>query len=79
MYGGQQESGSVGTASRGRDGQITFREWHAVGAEEYAYVAPDPLNSNIVYGSKGSKYDKRTGLVTVLVAVEQTRKSLQQS
>ena len=30
--------------------QITFREWHPVGAEEYAYVAPDPLNPNIIYG-----------------------------
>jgi len=28
VYGGQQESGSVGIASRGNDGQISFREWH---------------------------------------------------
>src|SRR5215469_7467214 len=45
VYGGQQESGSVGTSSRGNDGAITFREWHPVGGEEYAYIAPDPLNS----------------------------------
>jgi len=50
VYGGQQESGSAGIASRGNDGQITFREWHPVGAAEYAYIAPDPLNPNIVYG-----------------------------
>ena len=43
VYGGQQESGSVGTASRGDDGEITFRDWHPVGVEEYGYVAPDPL------------------------------------
>ncbi len=61
VYGGQQESGSVGIASRGNDGQITFREWHPVGAEEYAYIAPDPLDFNIVYGGKVSKYDVRTG------------------
>lgn len=61
VYGGQQESGSVGIASRGNDGQITFREWHPVGAEEYGYVAADPLNSNIIYGGKISKFDKRTG------------------
>ncbi len=30
-------------ASRGDDGQITFRDWHPVGVEEYGYVAPDPL------------------------------------
>lgn len=73
VYGGQQESGSAGVASRGVDGQITFREWHPVGAEEYAYVAPDPKDPNIIYGSKGSRYDKRTGEV-VDVRPEQTRK-----
>jgi photosystem II stability/assembly factor-like uncharacterized protein len=63
VYGGQQESGSVCITSRGNDGQITFREWHPVGVEEYGYVAPDPLDHNIVYGGKISKYDKRTGVV----------------
>ncbi len=61
VYGGQQESGSVGIASRGNDGGITFREWHPVGAQEYGYVAADPLNPNIIYGGKISRYDKRTG------------------
>jgi photosystem II stability/assembly factor-like uncharacterized protein len=61
VYGGQQESGSVGIASRGNDGQITFREWHPVGVEEYGYAAPDPLDPNIIYGGKISKFDKRTG------------------
>ncbi|HEY2017418.1 MAG TPA: glycoside hydrolase, partial [Bryobacteraceae bacterium] len=50
VYGGQQESGSAGVASRGNDGQITVRDWHPVGAAEYAYVAPDPLHPNIIYG-----------------------------
>ncbi len=61
VYGGQQESGSVGIASRGNDGEITYREWHPVGVEEYGYVAPDPLDPNIIYGGKISRYDKRTG------------------
>ena len=61
VYSGQQESGSVGIASRGNDGQITFREWHPVGAEEYGYVVADPLDNNIIYGGKLSRYDKRTG------------------
>ncbi|HRI60189.1 MAG TPA: glycoside hydrolase, partial [Saprospiraceae bacterium] len=61
VYGGQQESGSVGISSRGNDGQITFREWHPVGAEEYGYVAADPLDPNIIYGGKITKYDKQTG------------------
>ena len=61
VYSGQQESGSVCIASRGNDGQITYREWHPVAAEEYGYVVADPLNPNIVYGGKISRYDKRNG------------------
>jgi photosystem II stability/assembly factor-like uncharacterized protein len=63
VYGGQQESGSVSIASRGNDGQITFREWHPVGVEEYGYVAADPLDNNVIYGGKITKFDKRTGQV----------------
>lgn len=63
VYGGQQESGSVGISSRGNDGQISFREWHPVGVEEYGYVAPDPLDPNIIYGGKVTRFDKRTGQV----------------
>src|ERR1043165_2265087 len=61
VYSGQQESGSVGIASRSNDGQITFHDWHPVGAEEYGYVAADPFDPNIIYGGKISRYDKRTG------------------
>jgi photosystem II stability/assembly factor-like uncharacterized protein len=63
VCGGQQESGSACVQSRGDDGRITFREWHPVGVEEYGYVAPDPLNPDIVYGGKVSRYDRRTGEV----------------
>lgn len=63
VYGGQQESGSAGVASRGNDGQITFREWHPVGAEEYGYVAPDPLDRDTVYGGKLQKWNRITGQV----------------
>jgi photosystem II stability/assembly factor-like uncharacterized protein len=63
VYGGQQESGSVGIASRGNDGVITFREWHPVAADEYAYIAPDPLNPNFIYGGKVTRYDKTTDQV----------------
>ncbi|HUS19010.1 MAG TPA: hypothetical protein VMZ25_05135 [Terriglobales bacterium] len=61
VYGGQQESGSAGVASRGDFGAITERDWHPVGTEEYGYVAPDPLNPNFIYGGKGSRFDRRTG------------------
>ena len=63
VCGGQQESGSACVSSRGDDGQVTFREWHPVGVEEYGYVAADPLDPDIVYGGKVSRYDRRTGQV----------------
>jgi photosystem II stability/assembly factor-like uncharacterized protein len=63
VYGGQQESGSAAVCSRGNDGQITFRDWHPVGVEEYGYVAPDPRNPDIIYGGKVSRFDRTTGQV----------------
>ena len=61
VYGAQQESGSVGTASRSDFGQITFRDWTTLGVEEYGYVAPDPLHPNLIYGGKGTVFDRNTG------------------
>ena len=61
VYGGQQESGSIGTASRSDFGEITFRDWTTVGVEEYGYVAPDPLHPNLIYGGKATVFDRNTG------------------
>ena len=63
---GQQESGSVCISSRGNDGEVTFRDWHPVGVIEYGYVAPDPLDPDVIYGagrSEVSKYHWSTGQV----------------
>ncbi len=60
VYGGQQESGSAGVASRGDDGAITSRDWHPVAAEEYGYVAPDPKDPDVVYGGKLTRYRHST-------------------
>ncbi len=63
---GQQESGSVCISSRGNDGEITFREWHPVGVIEYGYVAPDPLDPDVIYGggrNEVSKFHWSTGQV----------------
>src|SRR2546428_2359284 len=46
--------------SRGDYGAVTFREWNQVGFEEYGYVAPDPLDANIIYGGKISRFDQRS-------------------
>ncbi|MDQ6635463.1 MAG: hypothetical protein M3Z10_12005, partial [Gemmatimonadota bacterium] len=61
LCGGQQESGSACVASRGDDGQINFRDWHPAGVEEYGYAAPDPLDPDIVYGGKVTRWERRTG------------------
>ncbi|HWQ34280.1 MAG TPA: glycoside hydrolase [Blastocatellia bacterium] len=61
VYSGQQESGSAAVASRGDYGAITWRDWRTVGVEEYGYVAPDPLNPDIIYGGKITRFDWKTG------------------
>jgi len=69
VCGGQQESGSVCTSSRSNDGVITFRDWHPVGVIEYGYVAPDPLDHDIVYGAgrgQVSKFHWSTGQVEMI-------------
>jgi photosystem II stability/assembly factor-like uncharacterized protein len=63
VCGGQQDSGSACVDSRSNDGSITFHDWHPVGIEEYGYAAPDPLDPDIVYGGKVTRYDRRTGQI----------------
>jgi len=60
VCGGQQESGSACVPSRGDEGQITFRDWTPVGVEEYGYVTPDPLDPDIYYGGRITRFDRRT-------------------
>jgi photosystem II stability/assembly factor-like uncharacterized protein len=60
VCGGQQESGSACVVSRGRTGAIGAWDWETVGVEEYGYVAPDPLDPNIIYGGKLTRFDRRT-------------------
>lgn len=62
---GQQESGSACVSSRGNYGAISIRDWLPVGVDEYGYVAPDPLNPDIVYGGRNvTRFDRRTGQVS---------------
>jgi photosystem II stability/assembly factor-like uncharacterized protein len=61
LYSGQQESGSVGIKSRGDQGEITFRDWRPVAAEEYGYAVADPLDPDIIIGGKLTRFDRRTG------------------
>ncbi|MBV8499440.1 MAG: glycoside hydrolase [Candidatus Eremiobacteraeota bacterium] len=63
VCGGQQESGSACVASRGNWGEVTERDWHTAGAQEYGYVVPDPLHRGILFGGKVEKFDEVTGQV----------------
>jgi photosystem II stability/assembly factor-like uncharacterized protein len=67
IYSGQQDSGTVGIASRSDYGALSFRDWHPVGGDERDYDVPDPQDANIVYGSglggRLSRWDARTGEV----------------
>ena len=49
VYGSQQDSGVVGTRSRGDLGQITPFDWFPVPGWEAGFVAPDPTDPNILY------------------------------
>jgi photosystem II stability/assembly factor-like uncharacterized protein len=67
IYSGQQDSGTIGTASRSDYGAITFRDWHPVGGDERDYMLPDPDHPDFVIGSgmggRVSRYDGSTGQV----------------
>jgi photosystem II stability/assembly factor-like uncharacterized protein len=49
VYGTQQDSGVVGTRSRGDLGEITPFDWFPVPGWEAGYVTPDPSDPNILY------------------------------
>lgn len=49
VYGTQQDSGSVGTLSRGDYGDISFLDWDPVAAYEFGYIVPDPKNPELVF------------------------------
>jgi photosystem II stability/assembly factor-like uncharacterized protein len=65
VYSGQQDMGTIATASRGDAGGLTFREWHPVGADERGWNVPDPSDPEIVYGTglggNVIRFDGRTG------------------
>ena len=63
VYGSQQDSGTAGVPSRTDHGHIDGRDWFSIGGSESGYIAPDPLDPNIIYssGTYGtvSRFDRR--------------------
>src|SRR5216683_1447538 len=71
-YAAQQDSGTIVVPNRSDYGEITYRDWFSAGGFESGYIAPDPLNPNLVYsiGWFGTvmRLDRTTGqLATVFV------------
>jgi photosystem II stability/assembly factor-like uncharacterized protein len=60
LCGGQQESGAACVLSRGPEGAVTVRDWQPAAVEEYGYAVPDPLDPDIVYGGRITRWDRRT-------------------
>ncbi|HXT27160.1 MAG TPA: hypothetical protein VN749_20260 [Candidatus Eisenbacteria bacterium] len=48
-YAAQQDSGTIVVPNRSDYGQISYRDWFSSGGFESGYIAPDPLNKNLVY------------------------------
>ena len=64
VYATQQDSGSVAVPSRSDFGEISWRDWYSPGGFEWGFIAPDPIDPNIVY-TEGwyntiVRFDKRT-------------------
>ena len=49
IYGSQQDACAVAVRSRGELGAVTMLDWYPTPAYEDGFVAPDPLNVNILY------------------------------
>ncbi len=78
VYAAQQDSGTVGIPSRSDYGEISDAERFSIAGFEAAYIAPDPVNPNLIYSNAwyGSviRYDRNTGqLATVFVRSEKYR------
>jgi len=75
-YAAQQDSGTIVVPNRSDYGEITYRDWFSAGGFESGYIAPDPLNPNLVYsiGWFGTvmRLDRTTGqLATVFRAARE--------
>src|SRR5438067_2222783 len=60
VCGGQQESGAACVLSRGPEGAVTVRDWQPTAVEEYGYAVPDPLDPDVIYGGRITRWDRRT-------------------
>src|SRR5262249_11915386 len=72
VFAAQQDSGSVAVPNRSDYGEISYRDWYSPGGFEFGYLAPDPLDENIVFSGGWYRtvvrFDRRTGQVVTVFA-----------
>lgn len=64
IYGAQQDNTSVRIPHRTNGGAVTEKDWDALAIGESAHLAPDPLNSEVVYGGDYKGYMTMQNLET---------------
>src|SRR6267143_1568861 len=76
VYGAQQDSGAAATPSRSKYRSLNFHDWRPMEAgDENGYIAPDPLNPEIVYGGTVARQELRNEQVAQMpVGLAQTEK-----
>ena len=69
-YAAQQDSGTIVVPNRSDYGQISYRDWFSSGGFESGYIAPDPLDPNLIYsvGWFGTvlRLDRTTGQIATV-------------
>ena len=72
VYAAQQDSGSVAVPNRSDFGEIGYRDWFSPGGFEFGYLAPDPLDPDIVFAGGWYRtvvrFDRRTGQIVHVFA-----------
>lgn len=61
LYGAQQDSGAITVPSRGEYASLAERDWRPVPVGgESGMLAPDPINTDIVFGGTVGRFDWKT-------------------
>jgi photosystem II stability/assembly factor-like uncharacterized protein len=63
IYGAQQDSGAIVVPSRSRWQQMSFRDYYpSCAGGESGYIAPDPVDSNILFGGTVERCDQKVNV-----------------
>ncbi|HEX3703858.1 MAG TPA: hypothetical protein VHU82_11035 [Vicinamibacterales bacterium] len=67
VFAAQQDSGSVAIPNRSDFGEISYRDWYLPGGFEFGYLAPDPLDADVVFAGGWYRtvvrFDRKTGQI----------------